>query len=68
MRVVLKPTLNWLLVFLPLAVWAEHAQPDSHRLIFISAARVNLSIGIAVGSSTQIAANRRAKRELMHRA
>ena len=33
----LKPSLNWLLVFFPIAITLEYVAPDSHTLIFIAA-------------------------------
>lgn len=48
-----KPTLNWLLVFLPAALWAEYAQPDAHRLIFISAALAIIPLAGMLGVATE---------------
>jgi Ca2+:H+ antiporter len=48
-----KPTLNWLLVLVPIAVWAEHAQPDSHRLIFIAAALAIIPLAGILGVATE---------------
>lgn len=47
-----KPTLNWLLVFLPVAVCAEHAQPEAHRPIFISAALAIIPLAGMLGLAT----------------
>jgi Ca2+:H+ antiporter len=49
----MKPTLNWLLVFLPLALWAEHARPDSHSLIFIAAALAIIPLAGMLGVATE---------------
>ena len=53
MRGLLKPSLNWLLVFLPIAVWAEHAQPDAHRLIFVSACLAIVPLAGVLGRATE---------------
>ena len=53
MRDLLKPSLNWLLVFLPIAVWAEHAQPDAHRLIFVSACLAIVPLAGVLGRATE---------------
>jgi Ca2+:H+ antiporter len=53
MQALLKPSLNWFLVFLPVAVWAEHAQPESHRLIFISAALAIIPLAGMLGLATE---------------
>src|SRR5688572_26158933 len=53
----MKRPLYWLLVFLPIAVWAEHAQPESHRLIFLSACTAIIPLAAILGAATeQIAA------------
>src|SRR5437773_4800648 len=48
-----KPSVDWLLVFLPVAVWAEHAQPDSHRLIFVSACLAIVPLAGRLGLATE---------------
>ena len=53
MRGLLKPSLYWLLVFLPLAVWAEHAQPESHRFIFIAACLAIVPLAAVLGHATE---------------
>ena len=35
---ILKPSLNWLLAFIPLALFIEHAMPDRPTLVFLCAA------------------------------
>ena len=52
-RALVKPSLNWLLVFLPVAIWAEHAQPDSHRLIFVSACLAIVPLAGMLGIATE---------------
>ncbi|MGV8075187.1 MAG: calcium/proton exchanger [Syntrophobacteraceae bacterium] len=53
MQKYLKPNLYWLLVFLPLSVWAEHTQPDSHRFIFISACLAIIPLAAVLGHATE---------------
>lgn len=53
MRKYLKPSLNWLLVFLPLAVWAEHAHPESHRFIFLAACLAIVPLAAVLGHATE---------------
>lgn len=48
-----KPSLYWLLIFLPIAVWAEHARPDSHRLIFIAACLAIIPLAGLLGLATE---------------
>jgi Ca2+:H+ antiporter len=53
----LRPSLHWLLVFLPLTIWAEHAYPESHRLIFFSSCLAIIPLAGLLGHATeQIAA------------
>jgi Ca2+:H+ antiporter len=52
-RALVKPSLNWLLLFLPVAVWTEHAQPDSHRLIFVSACLAIVPLAGMLGIATE---------------
>jgi Ca2+:H+ antiporter len=49
----LKPSLNWLLVSIPLAVWAEHDQPESHRFIFIAACLAIVPLAGVLGHATE---------------
>ena len=53
MRKYLKPSLNWLLVFLPLAVWAEYAHPESHRFIFLAACLAIVPLAAVLGHATE---------------
>ena len=53
----LRPSLNWLLVFLPVTIWAEHSRPDFHRLIFFSSCLAIIPLAGLLGQATeQIAA------------
>jgi Ca2+:H+ antiporter len=49
----LRPSLNWLLVFLPVPVWAEYARPDSHRLIFFSSCLAIIPFAGLLGQATE---------------
>jgi Ca2+:H+ antiporter len=49
----LKPSLNWLLVFAPLAVWLEHARPDNHLMIFGAACMAVLPLAGWLGHATE---------------
>ena len=53
MRKYLKPSLNWLLVFLPLAVWAEYTHPESHRVIFLAACLAIVPLAAVLGHATE---------------
>jgi Ca2+:H+ antiporter len=54
----LRPSLNWLLVFLPITIWAEHARPDSHRLIFFSSCLAIIPLAGLLGQATEHIASR----------
>jgi Ca2+:H+ antiporter len=53
-----KPSLHWMLVFFPLAVWAEFARPDWHRFIFISACLAIIPLAAILGLATEHLASR----------
>ncbi len=55
---VLKPSLDWLLVCVPLAVWLEHARPDSHIAIFLVACLAVLPLAGWLGRATEQLAER----------
>ena len=55
---ILRPSLNWLLVFLPIAVGAEFLAPDSHVLIFISACIAIVPLAAWMGHATEHLAER----------
>jgi len=48
-----KPSLNWLLVFVPAALWLEHSQPESHTAIFISACLAIIPLAGWLGHATE---------------
>jgi Ca2+:H+ antiporter len=48
-----RPSLNWLLVFLPITIWAEHARSDSHRLIFFSSCLAIIPLAGLLGQATE---------------
>jgi Ca2+:H+ antiporter len=49
----LRPSLNWLLIFLPITIWAEHFRPDSHRLIFFSSCLAIVPLAGLLGRATE---------------
>ena len=53
MNDILKPSLNWLLVFVPVAAWLEHAQPESHTTIFTCACLAVLPLAGWLGRATE---------------
>lgn len=54
----LKPSLDWLLVCIVLAVYAEHAHPDSHTLIFLLSAAAIIPLAGWLGTATEHIAER----------
>lgn len=53
MKELLKPSLNWLLVFVPAAVVLEKTQPNNHVLIFICACLAVLPLAGWLGHATE---------------
>ena len=53
MSSLLKPSLNWLLVFVPAAGWLEHARPESHTAIFVCACLAVLPLAGWLGRATE---------------
>ncbi len=49
----LRPSLNWLLIFIPITIWAEHARSDSHRLIFFSSCLAIIPLAGLLGQATE---------------
>lgn len=49
----IRPSLDWLLIFLPVTVWAEHARSDSHRLIFFSSCLAIIPLAGLLGRATE---------------
>ncbi len=58
MRQLLQPSLNWLLLFIPAAVWLEHTSPDSHSAIFACACLSVLPLAGWMGRATEHLAER----------
>jgi len=54
----LRPSLHWLLVFIPVTLWAEHASPESHVLIFGSACLAIVPLAGLLGLATEHLATR----------
>lgn len=53
MSSILKPSLNWLLVCVPITVWLEHASPESHIPIFVTACLAILPLAGWLGTATE---------------
>ncbi len=53
MRAILRPSLNWLLVFVPVAVWLEFARPAAHIAIFVAACLAVLPLAGWLGRGTE---------------
>ena len=49
----LRPSLSWLLVFLPVTVWAEHSRPESQVLIFVCACLSIIPLAGLLGLATE---------------
>ncbi|MFN0102486.1 MAG: calcium/proton exchanger [Bryobacteraceae bacterium] len=49
----LKPSLNWLLIFVPITVWLHYFQPDTHTQIFLSACLAILPLAGWLGKGTE---------------
>lgn len=54
----LKPSLDWLLIFVPLAVLTEKFRPDQHTLIFVLACLAILPLAGWLGRATEMLAAR----------
>ena len=55
---IFRPRLDWLLVFLPIAVGAEWIAPDAHVLIFVSACIAIVPLAAWMGKATEHLAER----------
>lgn len=53
MKQLLKPSLNWLLIFLPITIWLEMTRPDAHVPIFICACLTILPLAGWMGKATE---------------
>jgi len=49
----LKPSLNWLLIFVPITVWLHFAMPEAHTQIFICACLAILPLAGWLGKGTE---------------
>jgi Ca2+:H+ antiporter len=49
----LKPSLNWLLVFVPISAWLHYAQKDAHTATFICACLAILPLAGWLGKGTE---------------
>ena len=49
----LKPSLNWLLVFIPIAWWLEHFRPEMHTAVFAAACLAVLPLAGWLGRATE---------------
>jgi Ca2+:H+ antiporter len=49
----MKPSLNWLLVFIPVTLFLEHALPDKPALVFLCAALAIVPIASLIVQSTE---------------
>jgi Ca2+:H+ antiporter len=58
LRSLLRPSLQWLLVFIPVALWAEHAHPQAQVLIFASACLAIIPLAGLLGLATEHLATR----------
>jgi len=54
----LRPSLHWLLVFIPVTLWVEHARPESHVLIFGAACLSIIPLAGLLGLATEHLATR----------
>jgi Ca2+:H+ antiporter len=53
MKELLKPSLNWLLVFLPATIWLHYARPESATAIFVCACVSILPLAGWLGKATE---------------
>jgi len=49
----LKPSLNWLLVFVPISAWLHYTQPDAHTATFLCACLAILPLAGWLGKGTE---------------
>jgi len=54
----LKPSLNWLLVFIPITLFMEHAMPDKPTLVFLCAAFSIIPVASLIVQATEQIASR----------
>src|SRR4051812_17927178 len=53
MSAFLKPSLNWLMIFLPVAVGLEYATPEKHLFIFLSSCLAIVPLAGWMGTATE---------------
>src|SRR5262245_51033338 len=49
----LRPSLDWLLICIPLVMYAEHGHPESHTLIFLLSAAAIIPLAGWLGTATE---------------
>ena len=58
MRQIFRPSLNWLLILLPVCVYVEHTNSDSHTLIFALSCGAIIPLAGLLGKATEHVADR----------
>jgi Ca2+:H+ antiporter len=58
MQQILKPSLHWLLILVPVCVYVEHAHPGSHTLIFALSCGAIVPLAGLLGKATEHIADR----------
>jgi Ca2+:H+ antiporter len=53
MKSILKPSLDWLLIFLPVTIWLHYAKPDAATSIFLCACAAILPLAGWLGRATE---------------
>jgi Ca2+:H+ antiporter len=53
LRTLVKPSLNWLLIFVPMAVGLQHWRPESHIMVFATACLAVLPLAGWLGRATE---------------
>ena len=55
---IFRPSLNWLLILVPVCVYVEHTSPDSHTLIFALSCGAIVPLAGLLGKATEHVADR----------
>ena len=55
---IFRPSLNWLLILVPVCVYVEHTNPDSHTLIFALSCGAIVPLAGLLGKATEHVADR----------
>jgi Ca2+:H+ antiporter len=58
MRQMFRPSLNWLLILLPVCLYVEHMHPESHTLIFVLSCCAIVPLAALLGKATEQIADR----------